>query len=36
MRGMHTEFWLGNFMGRDHSEEVGEDGKIILECNLGR
>jgi len=27
---MHTEFWLVN-MGRDHSEDLDMDGKLILE-----
>jgi hypothetical protein len=28
---MHTVFWLGNLKGRDYSEDLGVDGKIILE-----
>jgi len=32
---MHTKFWSENLMARDHLEDVGEDGKIILECILG-
>jgi len=28
---MHTKFWLENLKGRDHSEDVGVDGSIILE-----
>jgi len=32
---MHTLFWLGKLKGRDHSEEVGINGKkIILESIL--
>jgi hypothetical protein len=29
---MHTIFWLENQKGRDHSENLGVDGRIILEC----
>jgi len=28
---MHAIFWLENLKGRDHSEDRGVDGKIILE-----
>jgi hypothetical protein len=28
---MHTIFWLENLKGRDHVEDLGEDGKIIAE-----
>jgi hypothetical protein len=28
---MHTEFWLENMNGKDQSEDIGIDGKIILE-----
>jgi len=28
---MHTIFWFENLEGRDHSEDLGIDGKIILE-----
>jgi len=28
---MHTIFWLENLKGRDHSEDLGVDGRIILE-----
>jgi hypothetical protein len=28
---MHTVFWLENLKRRDHSEELGIDGRIILE-----
>jgi hypothetical protein len=31
---MHAKFWLENLEGRDHSEEFGIDGKIILEWIL--
>ena len=27
---MHTGFWLGNLRERDHLEEPGLDGRIIL------
>ena len=27
---MYTGFWLGNLRGRDHLEDPGVDGKIIL------
>jgi len=27
---MHTVLWLENLKGRDHSEDLGVDGKIIL------
>jgi len=33
---MNTIFWLENLMGRVHSEELGVDGSIILEWNLGK
>jgi hypothetical protein len=33
---MHTAFWLGNQKGRDHLEDLGIDGKIILEWILGK
>jgi len=32
---MRTKFWSENLMGRDHSENLSVDGKIILECTLG-
>jgi hypothetical protein len=32
---VHTEFWLENLMGRNHTEDLGEDGEIILEIILG-
>jgi hypothetical protein len=28
---MHTVFWSENLNGRDHSEDLGVDGKIILD-----
>jgi len=31
---MRTKFWLENPKERDHSEDVGEDRKIILEWIL--
>jgi hypothetical protein len=31
---MHTKFWLEGLKGRDHSEDLGIDGKIILEWIL--
>ena len=27
---VYTGFWCGNMRGRDHSEEPGTDGRIIL------
>jgi len=27
---VHTEFWWGDLMERDHVEDLGEDRKIIL------
>jgi hypothetical protein len=27
---MHTKFWLENLKGRDHSEDLGIDGRIVL------
>jgi hypothetical protein len=33
---MHTKFWFVNLKGRDHSEDLGVDGKIILEWILGK
>jgi hypothetical protein len=32
---MHTTFWSENLNGRDHSEDLGVDRKIILEWILG-
>jgi hypothetical protein len=33
---MHTEYWFEKLKGRDHSEDLGVDGKIILEWILGK
>jgi hypothetical protein len=33
---MHTIFWFENQKRRDHSEDLGVDGKITLECALGK
>jgi hypothetical protein len=33
---MRTKFWLGNLKGRDHSEELGVGGEIILKWILGK
>jgi hypothetical protein len=33
---MHKIFRLGNLKGRDHLEDLGVDGKIILEWMLGK
>jgi hypothetical protein len=33
---MHTKLWLENVKGRAHSEHLDIDGRIILECILGR
>jgi hypothetical protein len=30
-REMHTRLWSENLKGRDHLEDLGVDGKIILE-----
>jgi hypothetical protein len=27
---VHTEFWWGHLRGRDHLEDLGVDGEIIL------
>jgi hypothetical protein len=27
----HTKYWSENLKGRDHSEDLGIDGRIILE-----
>jgi len=27
---MHTIFWLENLKGRDHLEDLGIDGKVML------
>jgi len=31
---MHTKFWSENLKGRDHSENLGVDGRIISEWIL--
>jgi len=31
---MHTKFWSENLKGRDHSEDLGVDGKVISESIL--
>jgi hypothetical protein len=28
---IHTQFWSGNLKGRDHTEDLGVEGKIILQ-----
>jgi hypothetical protein len=33
---MRTEFWLGSLKGRDHSEDIVADGRIILKWILDR
>jgi len=32
---MHKIFWLENLKGRDHSDDLGVNGGIILEWILG-
>jgi uncharacterized protein YjiS (DUF1127 family) len=32
----HTVFWLGNLKGRDHLEDIGIDGNIILDGISGK
>jgi hypothetical protein len=31
---MHKRFWQENLKGRDHSEDIDVDGKIISKWNL--
>jgi len=31
---MHTKFWSENLKGRDHLEDLGIDGMIILRVDL--
>jgi hypothetical protein len=31
---MYIKFWLENFKGRDHLENLGVDGRTILKWNL--
>jgi hypothetical protein len=33
---MHTIFWLEHLKGSDNSEDLGVDGKIILEWIFGK
>jgi len=33
---VHTKFWLEIFKGREHLEDLGIDGKIILEWILDK
>jgi hypothetical protein len=33
---MHIKFWLGNLKGRDYMEDLGIDGRIILEWIIGK
>jgi hypothetical protein len=33
---MHALFWFENLKGRDHSEELGVDGRKLLERIVGR
>jgi hypothetical protein len=33
-RGVHIGFWWGNLSERDHLEDLGVDGRIILEWTL--
>jgi len=33
---MHTQFLLENLKGRDHSEDLGVDVRIIVEWMLGK
>jgi hypothetical protein len=33
---MHTKFWLENLKGRDDSDDLAVDGRIILEMILGK
>ena len=32
---MHTGFWWGNLRDRDHLEDLGVDGRIILSGSSG-
>jgi hypothetical protein len=34
--GLYTAFWSENLKWRDHLEDLGVDGKIILEWILGK
>jgi hypothetical protein len=33
---MYKKFWTGNLTGKEHSEDLGVDGRIILEWILGK
>jgi len=33
---MHTKFWSGNMKGRSQTEDLGVDGRILLEWIFGR
>jgi hypothetical protein len=33
---MYLRDWLGNLKGREHSEDIGVDGRIILEWIVGK
>jgi hypothetical protein len=33
---MHTKGWLVSMKGRDHSDDLGLDGRIILKLILGK
>jgi hypothetical protein len=33
---MYTKLWLENLKGKDHSNDLGVDGKIILQWILGK
>jgi hypothetical protein len=35
-RKMHSEIWSDNLKRRDHSEDIGIDGRILLEWILGK
>jgi hypothetical protein len=35
-REVHTMFYLGNLRERDHLENIGIGGRIILECILNK
>jgi len=31
---MHTKFWSQNLKGRDHTEDLGVDFNVLLDCIL--
>jgi hypothetical protein len=33
---MHAKFWFENLKGRDHLEDLGVHGRIILDWILGK